>query len=140
MNSLIFIVARHRIVPFRQCEHLQTPRLLISSILLYHLGLSVDVLEGEFGDVHLFLLLLLLLLRRMLFVEEDLVGALIAGLKEKVGPALVQLVYLFGGGRSLGGFILVLFDRYAFTDLSEGDLVLYFAHTDELVLHGLGGR
>ena len=130
MNSHIFIVARHRIVPFRQREHLQTPRLII---LLNHLGLPVDVLEGEFGDVDLFLLLLL-----RSFVEEDLMGALVASLEEKVGPALVQLVYLFGGG-SLGGFILVLFDRYAFTDLSEGDLVLYFAHTDELVLHGLGG-
>ena len=74
MNSHIFIVARHRIVPFRQREHLQTPRLII---LLNHLGLPVDVLEGEFGDVNLFLLLLL-----RSFVEEDLMGALVAGLEE----------------------------------------------------------
>ena len=73
-----------------------------------------------------------------LFVEQDLVGALVAGFEQQVSPALVQLVYL--GGGSLWRLILVLLYRYAFTDLGEGDLVLYFAHTDELVLHGLGGR
>ena len=68
LNDTIFStpIARHRIVPFGQSEHLQTlgPILLLCTtvLLLLHyclIGLSVDVLEGKFGDVDLFLLLLL---------------------------------------------------------------------------------
>ena len=125
------VAAGHGVVPLRQREHLETLwldlltlRLLILLRLLA--GLPVDVLEGQFWDVHLFLLQ-----RNFLLFEEDL-GALVAALQ--VHPALVQVDLACG----LWRLVLVLLDGDALTDLSECDLVLNLPHADQLLLIRLG--
>ena len=125
------VTAGHGVVALRQCEHLEALRLNLLTLRLLILlrllaGLPVDVLEGQFWDMHLFLLQ-----RNFLLFEKDL-GALIATLQ--VHPTLVQVDL----ARGLWRLVLVLLDGDALTDLSECDLVLNLPHTDQLLLVRLG--